>query len=359
MKQLLLLFACTVLVGCDRGSSEVSVSLDRIDSFEVHETDSLYVGDFLAMHYGPDSLFWTTDYIRKQLFAFDKSGEIVQTVGREGNGPGEFSNLMHAIHVGNRLLTKERFGYTFFNSSYDYQGAVRLPEGTVDESFWGLASFNEWLLVGGTELGNGTSIQAQSSDPAVLVLDSTFSLIFAFGQFPQAYQNNKWTMRDRDVAVNIDGMVAVVFRLSSEIHFYNLGDFDANLLEVVNFDSETFRAPDVTSTVGQSREEQIQFLERTSLVNRVFFTSPDNVVVYYSNPRENWDGQVGDDSTIEHYLVSYTLGNENVNTIRLPGPLLGVDGDGVLLIRLSNSDKKREIGRFKLRSTIFISEGLP
>lgn len=347
LKTASLLVACTLVAGCSKSPQDPAVRIDRIDSFVVHERDSLYIGDFLSLDEGPDSLFWAADYVRRNIVGIDDSGEIIVTFGSQGRGPGEFENLFHVISLPGGFITRERGRYSRFDSRYDFIDTHMMPEGFVDESFWGMVPYDDLLLIGGTSFSDVSgSITATESDPAVIVLDSAFQHRFSFGHFPESYRSNEWTMRDRDVAVGPRGLVGVVFRLSSELHIYQMDSTSARLIDVIDFSSLYFKKPDLSTTLGLSRSEQIDFLESTSLVNRVFFVSRDTIVVYYANPGKDWNGLPGDDSTSKHYLVVHSLGTKNVTTQEIPGPVLGVDAAGRLLIRLSNTDGNREIGRF-------------
>ena len=340
---------CLLTTGCFGPEETPDLQLEHVDSIVVNERDSTYIGDFLAMTPGPDSLLWTADYIRKRIVAMNDSGRVVETVGGEGTGPGEFINLFHVVPYSGGFLTKERGRYTRFNEDRVFIDTHILPEGVIDESFWGMTTHENRLLVGGTKFENGTgAITASADDTTVLVLDSTFQFVYSFGTFPEAYQQNEWTMRDRDIAVNSAGLASVVYRLSSELQIYLLHAKTAQRLDVVDFSSRHFKKPDASSTLGFSRAEQIAFLERTSLVNRVFFVTDDLVVVYYVNHGPNWNGVAGNDAVSRHFLAMHSIKSRNTSTSEIPGPLLGVDASGHLLIRLSNDADAREIGRFRV-----------
>lgn len=88
--------------------TDSSKALENIDfklTFDlVHEIDELphpdqpfYIPEITAIRAYGESDFLVTDNWLKQILHLDRNGEVIQTIGREGRGPGEFTDLWTVI----------------------------------------------------------------------------------------------------------------------------------------------------------------------------------------------------------------------------------------------------------------------
>lgn len=60
----------------------------RIDTLT--ETDSLFVARVTRAFVAPDGHTYISDHVQRRVIVFDSSGRILRTIGRSGEGPGEF-----------------------------------------------------------------------------------------------------------------------------------------------------------------------------------------------------------------------------------------------------------------------------
>ena len=102
---LIIAACCWVLVisSCSKGkdSSDPVESVDfhlnlelveEIDEFP-HQTQPFYFPEITAIRSYGETDFLVTDNWLKQILHLDRDGQIIRDIGREGRGPGEFTNL--------------------------------------------------------------------------------------------------------------------------------------------------------------------------------------------------------------------------------------------------------------------------
>ena len=62
-----------------------------------HPDQAFYIPDITAIRSYGDSDFFVTDNWLKQILHLDENGNIIRTIGSEGRGPGEFTDLWNVI----------------------------------------------------------------------------------------------------------------------------------------------------------------------------------------------------------------------------------------------------------------------
>jgi 6-bladed beta-propeller protein len=75
---------------------------------------------------------WVWDYQAKRLFLFDSAGTLVRRIGRQGAGPGEFSqgNGMVALaDTGIAILDASNARISFFTANGDFRTSLPVPSG--------------------------------------------------------------------------------------------------------------------------------------------------------------------------------------------------------------------------------------
>ncbi|MDZ7808747.1 MAG: 6-bladed beta-propeller [Gracilimonas sp.] len=71
------------------------VVFGTLSQIEIDNADRIYLGDFL----------------QKKIHLFDKKGDYITSLGREGVGPGEFQGFSHMNITGNRLSVFDRWQF--------------------------------------------------------------------------------------------------------------------------------------------------------------------------------------------------------------------------------------------------------
>ena len=87
-----------------------------------------------AVAIGPGDRILATDFFIPQIFVFDMAGTFLRTVGRRGEGPGEYSLIRH-VNVGPRYIhVFEQGGRTLLDHEFEFVRRDRFP-GQFHQSF--------------------------------------------------------------------------------------------------------------------------------------------------------------------------------------------------------------------------------
>lgn len=134
MRKIHLFILAAILISCNSENEAPSSYLD-IDEYElqeiftVQENDDFFLGrPFLATSDGRGNVY-VGDVSTNEIFVFDMQGHKITTIGREGDGPGEFKGLgrinfgenMELYVYDNRVRRVSRFDY--INGSYEFQSS--------------------------------------------------------------------------------------------------------------------------------------------------------------------------------------------------------------------------------------------
>ncbi|MCK5065323.1 MAG: 6-bladed beta-propeller, partial [Candidatus Fermentibacteraceae bacterium] len=122
------------LIGC--GPDETPPELPNIayklvitDSIGVEIGDTNYIlGWPVSLTHSPDGNIAFLDRMKHAAFIYTPEGEFIRTIGREGEGPGEFhmpSGL--EFYSDGSLLIGDQDGIALFNSSYDFKEQMTWP----------------------------------------------------------------------------------------------------------------------------------------------------------------------------------------------------------------------------------------
>lgn len=107
------LAACCVVLAtaCAGGSDVVGDSLESgpsvlpVDSVRLESGERFYLGNPFSLVVDTlDGSFLVSDFFEDRLLRFGRDGRVVQTYGRPGPGPGEFSDLGPAIVLGDSVV---------------------------------------------------------------------------------------------------------------------------------------------------------------------------------------------------------------------------------------------------------------
>lgn len=110
-----------------------------------------------AVAIGPGGRILVTDFLIPRIFLFDMAGTFPRTVGRRGEGPGEYS-LIHHVNVGPRYIhVFEHGGRTLLDHDFKFVSRDHFP-GQFNQSFM----MDEELVAFVT--GDGTSLWTISQE---------------------------------------------------------------------------------------------------------------------------------------------------------------------------------------------------
>jgi hypothetical protein len=98
---------------------------------QVEGDDHYMFGDAVFFTTDEEGNFYITDFRRRRILKYDPTGQYLLTVGREGQGPGEFQNLSPArfdkdghIYVTDNISQR----ISFFDDSGNYLHQIAIPD---------------------------------------------------------------------------------------------------------------------------------------------------------------------------------------------------------------------------------------
>jgi hypothetical protein len=115
----IILVICTMIIqSCNHETEDLPKISLKIDTIINQLSDSTFFSDIRSLFYY-NNKFFVSDYNRDQIFILDKDLRLIKTLGRKGNGPGEFSGVSH-LYVRNDSI------YAF----NDYRRSIELYDTT-------------------------------------------------------------------------------------------------------------------------------------------------------------------------------------------------------------------------------------
>ncbi|MCI0432886.1 MAG: 6-bladed beta-propeller [Gemmatimonadetes bacterium] len=162
------------------GSFEMVVTLGSSGGLATPAADEFAWVSSVAL--GPDRLLYVADLEHDYIAVFDTSGVLVRTLGREGNGPGEFQSVYSIAFVGDTLLTLDigagRIGRFAGERWHGYEPAVgRLTASPVEYRLYavGPRETYQWAYRAADDLfqptwrghGRATGVEWRRTAPAI------------------------------------------------------------------------------------------------------------------------------------------------------------------------------------------------
>ncbi len=186
------LFGGLLISGCNPEQQKTDnislkpLTLARSLSISVADDPNVLVGDFSGLEVDNDGIMYAADTRLQKIHLYSPDGKYLDSLGREGKGPGEFTRIDPAIRVmSDTLYVKERNAHriSLFNlKSRELAGTFNIPNTKLDGvSMGGPRDF--FPLSDGTLLISfiNTSYSApEEGDPPHL---TTISQISTSGQF--------------------------------------------------------------------------------------------------------------------------------------------------------------------------------
>ncbi|MCK4505781.1 MAG: 6-bladed beta-propeller [Candidatus Aegiribacteria sp.] len=123
-----------ILTGCEADETPpelplIEYKLVITDSIGVEIGDPNYIlGWPVSLTHSPDGNIVFLDRMKQSVFMYTPDGEFIRTIGREGEGPGEFhvpSGL--SFYPDGSLLIGDMNGIVLFDSNYDFKNRMNWP----------------------------------------------------------------------------------------------------------------------------------------------------------------------------------------------------------------------------------------
>ncbi len=208
---LLAAFACT-----PREPAVTSPALTLVDSVILQDQDTAYVGKPAAFAVAPDGRLLISDLLSHRVLIFAADGRFLKTVGREGDGPGEFVNPSWLALDGDSILyvanTNRWRIETFDGQTGEPLGGLQLKGPTNT-----LVARNGILYAGAIDSLSRTT---------VAMIDRDRGVVRHAGTMPQLYRQNPILANPfGNVALEVFGdTLATAFEVTQWIYLNSLKD---------------------------------------------------------------------------------------------------------------------------------------
>jgi len=189
---------------------ELQIIFEEELTIGVKEGDENYMfGNQVFVNVGDEGNFYVTDQDKKIVRKYDSSGNFLQSIGRPGQGPGEFQEMseLRFNSEGNIYLNDVKTQrLSFFSKEGKYLKGVKFPtmfERVVINS----KGFYVARSVDNVELGKG-----KKWDYFYGLFDENFNLIAEFLRLPQEVDVNKNNSKDSISQVLADSLSETAFQ---------------------------------------------------------------------------------------------------------------------------------------------------
>lgn len=248
---------CALLIGCrsqDSHNASTAASsgskLSVVDTIRLESDAETFVARISGVAFGKDSMFYVSDVSQGNVKKYGPRGELLQTIGRKGEGPGEFL-LPRQIQV-------DRFGRLLVVDN----GASRLSVFNSDGSFSKVVSLAGLSpVMGFVALDNDqyafTAFAPGDSVNVLFVTDTLGriqrSLLPIAKTIPQGQKDTPMWRSIRQFFLTRHGeQLAVIATLSDSLWMVNAatGEFSAIRLEVPGYVAPTLPAGRLAGAKG-------------------------------------------------------------------------------------------------------------
>ena len=321
-----------------------SASIQLKQRIHLQETEGNYIGRLYSARVIRDAIY-IADPVMGNVKVYGRDGEYRFSIGKKGEGPGEFIAPRGGItKIGDTLIVKddELRRINFFSLGGEYYYSISLPSNIYYAGRGVIASYNDTILLPITEARH---VLKWEKSNIIATIDTKGNVLKTFGKHPPEY--SVYQMYDGIVSfdINRDGVIFQISRNSPIIQAYSvdgekLYSFGVlgNYYKQVNFDSPQMEP--VETILARARMK--------SLSINIFWLPCGHVVYVYENLNE--EGQLARDPLLyDQYLMVYTDRGEYIpSEIKLPGNLITVDEDGLLYIEKENRPGERIIEVYEL-----------
>ncbi len=346
--------------GCGGGLAPggFRAELVPVDTIHLQEPDTLFLGEFLTVTATLEPFrLYVPDRRLRRIVVYDSLGHPLQLIGRTGfDEPGTLRRPSYVLVHGDRLYADEtQSRFAIFHRTGRFAGYRRLPEGYGATGQGALHSLDaSHLVVGSVAYAEPCASwfePACEETRAFSVIDTAFQRVTGrFGLFPALYQEKvfagRWSMLD---VLPERGLAAVVYQLSSEVHFYRVSPEGGVLLRRVPTAHPAWRQITEAMPPTLSPAEMKEIALRVSGMSGVYFVSDTLVVAHFRNLQPGYYvGEGIDLMQVDSYGVVVSVTGSWQQPLAFSGPVLGWDAAYRLYVLLSDEPDRRLIGRFRV-----------
>jgi hypothetical protein len=349
---LILFVMCVAGCGGESATSSKQVAFERVRTISIQETDSLYLGNFLALTVTSDPLrIYVPDLKLHRIAVLDSTGRILDVFGRRGRGPGELVQPTHVAAAGKRLYVAESNRFSVFDTTGTFVETLRLPEGFSRQGRHAMLKHGDYLYAATANMKFRDDMRVTEGARPVSILTDSLDLVDTLGVYPDIYREMEITGKWRDLAVTGDDRLAVVYDELPIVDVYDVRRPRGSNphLQRLDLASDSYQKTDSPLPPEMPLKEKKEVWLKTSSTSSVWTVADSLVVMTYQNKKRGYFDNRGDDDFSTYYAAVAGLEGTRYGTVELPGPMMGQDASDRLYVRTSNVPDERTLGVFRLR----------
>ena len=143
-------FSSNFLFAQQRNSSEDKI-LIPIESLKIEESQDIFFGHITDIAIGKTGEIYMYDRDIPALYAYDKDGTFIKTIGGEGRGPGEFIEVAGLYVLPNNKLAvydPRNARVNFYNTTGEFEAQVLVKGGLYTEQMFEIGSDGSFFING-------------------------------------------------------------------------------------------------------------------------------------------------------------------------------------------------------------------
>jgi len=193
--------------------------------------DSTFLVQPYNMQLVNDSTIYVSDNLQSRILIFNTNGKLVNTIGEQGRGPGEFMNPGEIKYDGNKLIINDMSNrrIQFTNNNGDYISSFR-----TDNSVMSLEINNDTIF----SYIRYHAHKDVDKYPLITVFDDDGNIINTFGSH-KLMVPNAHAFASSCILNIYNNKLYILFKYYPVLQIYSL---EGELVEEITFNSEYYRS---------------------------------------------------------------------------------------------------------------------
>ncbi len=332
-----------LFIHCSREPAEYEIPVSTI-IFTPLIIDSPVAEDFLferpaTIQLDSNGNIYVLDFVAQHILKFTPDGDLIQTIGRKGEGPGELKQtIMFTIDHNNNIYTLDMDlrRVSVFNSDGEFQSSFVLERGGMTTS------------IAINSLGEIAMLQPAMDEPLVNVYTTAGEYIRSIGKTrprgtqwdptptPMATMN----MNQGGILFNAVDDLLVLYTAAADFQIYSAG---GNLMaeekpDGPEIDSLRIQEHNIIERIRRERGLSSQMVIATSFFSGANFVDDDRILVGIRNQRTMYEYSTAGELLRIHKLKpdpesgieELAVGNFVVTD---DGKIFGVDADNLAVMK--------------------------
>lgn len=306
--------------------------LETVDSLVLEENGEVLLSDIKAQNISGSDLL-VVEKETYQIIVYSEQGALKKYFGRYGRGPGDIENPTSALKLpsGNILVTEFYGRISKFDASGNFMTVKKIDITRLNTLR--MLPTGKVLLVGGMGTPENNYLLYLFNPESMRIEKRFFKLPFD----PTEYAMQPLTLAEPSHAVVCGDKIAAIHSMLPVIYYF---DFDGNLIEEINIDSDLFTKMKKLPTPSNPQNTMKAYGDASWNIN-LFCVAKNNLLIQF----------IANLRTSENPL-SLMLVNENgaliKESLEVPKVLFSKNGTDTLFIKNEKSGLVNQVIKSRL-----------